>query len=300
MINLKEIKSRAAELLKKNFWRLLGCVLLVSLVSMAISYIGTNIFSEAPLVQILVYLINLYVSTALGIGLYKILFKIDEEKDFSITDLFSFLPSIKECLLVYLLQLLLVIIIMAISFFLGMIFFTSDFVNIYNSYPFISNNMMVNIVLSILPKILLFILVIAGVSLVCDIFPALSMGIVAKEDEALKKNLFSNTFSIGFKNIKNYVLLNLWFLLLIIIACIPYFIVLFVGVGSESGFGVILVLLVTILWIICIIVLSLYFSLAVAILFNRILNSNNNDYKDVNDNLIEPKSYYDNDINENL
>lgn len=300
MINLKEIKSRAAELLKKNFWRLLGCVLLVSLVSMAISYIGTNIFSEAPLVQILVYLINLYVSTALGIGLYKILFKIDEEKDFSITDLFSFLPSIKECLLVYLLQLLLVIIIMAISLFLGMIFFTSDFVNIYNSYPFISNNMMVNIVLSILPKILLFILVIAGVSLVCDIFPALSMGIVAKEDEALKKNLFSNTFSIGFKNIKNYVLLNLWFLLLIIIACIPYFIVLFVGVGSESGFGVILVLLVTILWIICIIVLSLYFSLAVAILFNRILNSNNNDYKDVNDNLIEPKSYYDNDINENL
>lgn len=300
MINLKEIKSRAAELLKKNFWRLLGCVLLVSLVSMAISYIGTNIFSEAPLVQILVYLINLYVSTALGIGLYKILFKIDEEKDFSITDLFSFLPSIKECLLVYLLQLLLVIIIMAISLFLGMIFFTSDFVNIYNSYPFISNNMMVNIVLSILPKILLFILVIAGVSLVCDIFPALSMGIVAKEDEALKKNLFSNTFSIGFKNIKNYVLLNLWFLLLIIIACIPFFIVLFVGVGSESGFGVILVLLVTILWIICIIVLSLYFSLAVAILFNRILNSNNNDYKDVNDNLIEPKSYYDNDINENL
>ncbi|MCR2032047.1 hypothetical protein [Anaerofustis stercorihominis] len=300
MINLKEIKSRAAELLKKNFWRLLGCVLLVSLVSMAISYIGTNIFSEAPLVQILVYLINLYVSTALGIGLYKILFKIDEERDFSITDLFSFLPSIKECLLVYLLQLLLVIIIMAISFFLGMIFFTSDFVNIYNSYPFISNNMMVNIVLSILPKILLFILVIAGVSLVCDIFPALSMGIVAKEDEALKKNLFSNTFSIGFKNIKNYVLLNLWFLLLIIIACIPFFIVLFVGVGSESGFGVILVLLVTILWIICIIVLSLYFSLAVAILFNRILNSNNNDYKDVNDNLIEPKSYYDNDINENL
>ena len=300
MINLKEIKSRAAELLKKNFWRLLGCVLLVSLVSMAISYIGTNIFSEAALVQILVYLINLYVSTALGIGLYKILFKIDEEKDFSITDLFSFLPSIKECLLVYLLQLLLVIIIMAISLFLGMIFFTSDFVNIYNSYPFISNNMMVNIVLSILPKILLFILVIAGVSLVCDIFPALSMGIVAKEDEALKKNLFSNTFSIGFKNIKNYVLLNLWFLLLIIIACIPFFIVLFVGVGSESGFGVILVLLVTILWIICIIVLSLYFSLAVAILFNRILNSNNNDYNDVNDNLIEPKSYYNNDINENL
>lgn len=300
MINLKEIKSRAAELLKKNFWRLLGCVLLVSLVSMAISYIGTNIFSEAPLVQILVYLINLYVSTALGIGLYKILFKIDEEKDFSITDLFSFLPSIKECLLVYLLQLLLVIIIMAISLFLGMIFFTSDFVNIYNSYPFISNNMMVNIVLSILPKILLFILVIAGVSLVCDIFPALSMGIVAKEDEALKKNLFSNTFSIGFKNIKNYVLLNLWFLLLIIITCIPFFIILFVGVGSESGFGVILVLLVTILWIICIIVLSLYFSLAVAILFNRILNSNNNDYKDVNDNLIEPKSYYDNDINENF
>ena len=300
MINLKEIKSRAAELLKKNFWRLLGCVLLVSLVSMAISYIGTNIFSEAPLVQILVYLINLYVSTALGIGLYKILFKIDEEKDFSITDLFSFLPSIKECLLVYLLQLLLVIIIMAISFFLGMLFFTSDFVNIYNSYPFISNNMMVNIVLSILPKILLFILVIAGVSLVCDIFPALSMGIVAKEDEGLKKNLFSNTFSIGFKNIKNYVLLNLWFLLLIIIACIPFFIVLFVGVGSESGFGVILVLLVTILWIICIIGLSLYFSLAVAILFNRILNSNNNDYNDVNDNLVEPKSYYDNDINENL
>lgn len=295
MISLKEIKSRAAELLKKNLWRLLGCVLLVSLVSMAISYIGTNIFSEAPLMQILIYLINLYVSTALGIGLYKILFKIDDEKDFSVTDLFSFLPNVKECVLVYLLQLLLIIIIIAISVLLGMIFFTSDFVNIYNSYPFISRNMMANIILSIFPKILFYVLIVSGVSLVCDIFPALSMGIVAKEDEGLKKNLFSNTFSIGFKNIKNYVLLNLWFLLLIIITCIPFFIALFVGVGSESGFGVILVLLITILWVVCIIGLSLYFSLAIAILFNRILRNNERD-----DNLIEPKSNYENDINENL
>ncbi|WP_294464868.1 hypothetical protein [uncultured Anaerofustis sp.] len=274
MIDLKEIRSRAVELLKKNLWKLLGCVLLVSLVSMAISYIGTNIFSEAPMVQILIYLINLYVSTALGIGLYKILFKIDEEKAFSITDLFSFLPNIKECLLVYLLQLLFAVIIIIIAVVLGMAFFTNDFINIYNSYPFISDNMMANIILSILPKILFFVLIVAGVSLVCDIFPALSMGIVAKENEGLKKHLFSNTFSIGFKNIKSYVLLNLWFLLLILITCIPFFIVLFVGIGSESGAGIIIVLLITLLWIICIIGLALYFSLAIAIFFNRILNNN--------------------------
>jgi len=272
MINLKEIGNRAFNIYNKYFWRFIGYFMLVSLISIAFSYIRTNLTGELWILNIIVFFASLYVLTAIRIGLYKVSYKADDGEDFGISDLFSFMNKGKECLIVYAVELIVTISLWVILAVLGVILFSGNFASIFSSYPYISNSMMVNIMLSAAPKILLFVIIVLIVSLFLNMFPAMAGGIAAKNNERLSNNLFANTFSVGMKYIKYYVILNLWFLLAFLLICILFFAVSFIAVGSESVLGISFLPVAIISWIVLILLIAVYFSIAISVLFNRILN----------------------------
>lgn len=271
MVKLKSVNTRTFELLKKHFWKMLGYVLLVSLISISINYINAFVF-ESFAVSILGYLIELYISTVMGIGLYKIMIKADDEEDFGVNDLFSFVPRFKECLIAYGIQLMFAFFITLLFSVFGVILFMGDLGNLYGAYPFISNNFMASMILSLIPKLLFFIIFTMIITIICEIFPVMAMFLAAKEDKMFSKNLFTNTFSLGVKFIKPYLLLNLIYLGICILMIIPFFILLVIGIGAETLFGAFLTLFITVAFICAFIFLSVYFSLAIVVLLNKSLN----------------------------
>ena len=223
-INRAVIRDRAKELLKGKFWYIIGSFFLVYLVQLAFSVIGGFIADESFILSIVISVINLYVSAAFTIGLFRLIFELDDGKEFNITNLFSYFTRFKECLIPALIELIFVLACVILYVIFAMIFLAGDIYSLMYAYPYVSDNMLYNVLASMMPKMFLFIIVLGIIFSFLNVVPLSGYGIAAKDDKRLLNNLFSNSFKIGLSNIKDYILMLLFYFVLGLGLVILYFI----------------------------------------------------------------------------
>lgn len=237
-INRAVIRDRAMELLKGKFWYIIGSFFLVYLVQVAFSVLGGFIADESFILSIAISIINLYVSAAFTIGLFRLIFELDDGKEFNITNLFLYFTRFKECLIPALIELIFVLVCVILYVIFAMIFLVGDMYSLMYAYPYVSKNMLYSVLASMTPKLVLFIFILGIIFSFLNVIPLCSYAITAKGDKRILKALFSNSFKIGFKNIKNYIFMCLFFFA---IAVVMFFLYIFIMMMSS-------VLFMTSLW----------------------------------------------------
>ncbi len=248
-INRAVIRDRAMELLKGKFWYIIGSFFLVYLVQVAFSVLGGFIADESFILSIAISIINLYVSAAFTIGLFRLIFELDDGKEFNITNLFLYFTRFKECLIPALIELIFVLVCVILYVIFAMIFLAGDIYSLMYAYPYVSDNMLYSVLASMMPKMFLFIIVLGIIFSFLNVIPLSGYAICAKGDKRLLNNLFSNAFKIGLNNIKDYILMLLFYFVLALGIIILYFI-----------FSMILGFIASILWPVGIILfLALFF-----------------------------------------
>ena len=223
-INRAVIRDKAMELLKGKFWYIVGSFFLVYLVQIAFSVIGGFIADESFILSIVISIINLYVSAAFTIGLFRLIFDLDDGKEFNVTNLFSYFTRFKECLIPALIELIFALVCVILYVVFAMIFLSGDIYSLMYAYPYVSDNMLYNVLASMMPKMFLFIIILGIIFSFLNVIPLSGYAISAKGDNRLLSNLFSNSFKIGLSNIKDYILMLLFYFVLALGLIILYFI----------------------------------------------------------------------------
>ena len=223
-INRAVIRDRAKELLKGKFWYIIGSFFLVYLVQVAFSVLGGFIADESFILSIAISIINLYVSAAFTIGLFRLIFELDDGKEFNITNLFLYFTRFKECLIPALIELIFVLVCVILYVIFAMIFLAGDIYSLMYAYPYVSDNMLYSVLASMMPKMFLFTIILGIIFSFLNVIPLSGYAISAKGDNRLLNNLFSNSFKIGLNNIKDYIFMLLYFFALGIVFFILYLI----------------------------------------------------------------------------
>lgn len=249
-INNKEIRSKAWAIFKNKFWHIIGAFLLVVLVQIAFSVINTFIAEESLILSFLITLINIYVLAALTIGIFKILFDLDEGKEFNIGNLFIYFTRVKECIIPAIIEFVLGVAFILALIVLSMIFLVGDMYSLMYAYPYVSKNMLYSVLASMTPKLVLFIFILGIIFSFLNVIPLCSYAITAKGDKRILKALFSNSFKIGFKNIKNYILMCLFFFAISVAMLFLYiFVIMMVSVLAMTSLWPVGILFILVMFI---------------------------------------------------
>lgn len=249
-INNNEIRSKAWTIFKGKFWNIIGAFLLIVLVQIAFSVINTFIAEESLIVSFLITLINIYVLAALTIGLFKILFDLDDGKEFNIGNLFIYFTRVKECIIPAIIEFVLGAAFILALIVLFMIFLVGDMYSLKYAYPYVSENMLYSVLASMAPKLVLFIFILGIIFSFLNVIPLCSYAIAAKGDKRILKDLFSNSFKIGFKNIKYYILMCLFFLAIAVVMFFLYiFIMMMVSVLAMTSLWPVGILFILVMFI---------------------------------------------------
>ena len=217
IMSFGEIIKRAGKLIKLNGLKMFLYMVLVGLISLCISTSGSLLMSNIPQAGILLFPVTIYISTVLTLGLYKIFIKSDEEEEYSVSDLFSFLKKPKECFRVWLFQMIYGVSVFLIFFILFFILCGSSFISLYNigTYSYYNNAYLNSVMMSTISKMILTIIITMLFSAAFGIFPTTACALAGKDNDFLNENFTANVFSWGFKNMKYYIGLCLIFFLMI-------------------------------------------------------------------------------------
>lgn len=250
IINNKEIRSKAWAIFKGKFWHIIGAFCLIVLVQIAFSVINTFIAEESFILSFLMTLINIYVLAALTIGLFKILFDLDDGKEFNIGNLFMYFTKIRECIIPAIIEFVLGAAFVLALIVLVMIFLVGDIYSLKYAYPYVSENMLYSVLASMAPKIVLFIFILGIIFSFLNVIPLCSYAITANGDKRILKDLFSNSFKIGFKNIKYYILMCLFFFAIAVVMLFLYiFIMMMVSVLFMTSLWPVGILFILVMFI---------------------------------------------------
>lgn len=158
------------------------------------------------------------------------IFDLDDGREFDITNIFLYFKRFNECMIPAIINLILAVIVIILSVIFAVIFLAGDFYSLMYAYPYVSDNMLYSVIATMIPKMLFFMVILGILFSFANVIPLTSYAIIAKGDKRVLKNLFSNSFNMGLKNIKDYILMCLFYIALSFVILILYFIFsIFIG-----------------------------------------------------------------------
>lgn len=278
-MKFSQIKKDVNQMVRKNFGKLFGSLLLILLISICVSSISTLFrMGDSVITSILgviLSIVSYYISLALSVGFLRMCMDIYNEKDAQIGDLFTFFKKPKDMLVLFAYGLIVVFIIIIIAAALFFIMFGSDFVNLVNTYSMSGANAgaaLASVIVGMIGKFILFYILIMIVGICVSALLQAAELIIAKENQFLIKGIVGNSFKLAKRCFGTYILVSVIVSLLtfaVSFICM-LFAVLGVTLSSSSGgfIGVLIAVLSILVMIGALLYLSIYLSIYVAGLFD--------------------------------